>query len=528
MLKQKIFLSCGFHVNCNHSWRGDRNDRTGFGTDLKVIRGIIKILDGAESRGFDVRGTWDFDNHWSLEHVLPRFAPDIIESISRRVKNGLDEVILGCWNNGDVCAATTDMFRESLKRAISNSAGSGVRDLFGKFSPVVRTQETMFTQGDIELYNEQGVEAIALYYSSVPFDAFKNFVSPLKPAEMYNPMHLRSTVSTAKMLVIPMYNQGDIIARGSLRRWVEDIRKKQISGEIPGNALLYINMDADGEVWTGVPLPKFFQKLPNVRGLDEFIDLVDQTEYLEFGHVGEYVKNNPPAGEITIRQDLADGSYCGFNSWTEKEINYRLWRLAERARWFERSADALSSRDGFPPEARDRIARLLREDGDSFFENKIRLLSTTHFGMNSPAVHEDRLRVAFHLSRTAADKARAALDTAVNSDTSLFSNSIPDALLSFNAVEFPKYAEASAAPNGTRSLLRIPVAFDPSMRIEADKIDVRNSSGESIPFDITGVETDGAGALKSGTLLVLYETQGAGGALFLCRSEGGAGIKGKG
>ena len=72
MSDKKIYLVCGFHVNCNHSWRGDRNDKTGFGTDLKIIREIIRILDEANERGLDARGTWDFDHYWSLENIIPR------------------------------------------------------------------------------------------------------------------------------------------------------------------------------------------------------------------------------------------------------------------------------------------------------------------------------------------------------------------------------------------------------------------------------------------------------------------------
>ena len=38
MSSQKIYLVCGFHVNFYHSWRGDRNDRTGFGMTWNPLR----------------------------------------------------------------------------------------------------------------------------------------------------------------------------------------------------------------------------------------------------------------------------------------------------------------------------------------------------------------------------------------------------------------------------------------------------------------------------------------------------------
>jgi len=101
MSSQKIYLVCGFHVNFYQSWRGDRNDRTGFGIDSKVIQGVLKIMDEANAAGKQACGTWDCDNYWSLEKIMPRFAPDVLEGIVRRVRSGVDEAILGNWNNGD-------------------------------------------------------------------------------------------------------------------------------------------------------------------------------------------------------------------------------------------------------------------------------------------------------------------------------------------------------------------------------------------------------------------------------------------
>ncbi|HOC91458.1 MAG TPA: hypothetical protein PKH33_03720 [bacterium] len=506
MSDKKIYLVCGFHVNCNHSWRGDRNDKTGFGTDLKIIREIIRILDEANERGLDARGTWDFDHYWSLENIIPRFAPDIIEGLVRRIKQGKDEAILGCWNNGDLAASTVEEFRESLKRTISNSAGSGLADLFGAYSPVVRTQETMFTHGGVELYLEQGVKAIALYYSAVPFDSVRNFIPRLTPNEMHNPLRFHSTESDAAMLMIPMYNQGDIMTAGSLRKWAAAIRKKQKSGEIPGNALLYINMDADAELWTGIGLPKIFDRLPNTRGLAEFIDTVNDTEYLEFGKLGDYIENNPPVGDITVRQDLADGSYCGFNSWTEKLVNQGLWRLSEKARKLERTADFLSA--AAAPDARAEIERLLRGPGGSCFENKLLLLSTTHFGMNSPVVHPDRARVAFHLARNMLEtSSRAAELAAAQSGVEPLCGEDGAELFCFSVVNQTKYGDQAAVERGARVLMRVP--FMPVRPADPARLALKDSSGADVPFDIDDAKTDADGNVVSAVLWFAHTADGS-------------------
>ena len=84
-MEYKIHVAYGFHVNCYHSYRGDTNDEHGFGSDLRIIRGIIRTLDKLNAEGIPVKGTWDSENFFSLEQILPEYAPDIIEGMTRRV-----------------------------------------------------------------------------------------------------------------------------------------------------------------------------------------------------------------------------------------------------------------------------------------------------------------------------------------------------------------------------------------------------------------------------------------------------------
>jgi len=502
MAENKIYLVLGFHVNYNHSWRGDRNDRTGFGLDSQVIEGILDILDGANKAGSPARGTWDFDNYWSIENIMTNYAPELLDRIVSRVKDGPDEVILDAWNNGMLGATSTEEFSETLSRTISNGAGSGIRDLFGDYSPVIRTQETMFTQGSIELLLEQGVDAICLYYSSVPFDAIRNFVPRLSPNEMFNPLWLNSTESGARMKMIPMYSQGDIVNNVSIKRWARKIRAMQDGGDIPGNALIYINMDADAELWTGLPLPGLLKKIPNSGGLREFIDVVEETDYIEFGTLGGYLDDNEPVGELTVRQDLADGSHTGYNSWTEKEENHRLWRISERARRFARIAEAAGAEEG----SGDDVGELLQKGEDSYFEHKLRLLSTTHFGMHSPAVHYERAQVGFHFARNALDRAAEAARNAVG-QLPPPSPAGEDSLFSFSVLDQPGYRGGSPTQAGTRVLVRVP--FGPvDTGLPPEKLGVFDGDNSPVPFDFESFELDGDGNAVSGVLAVLHTAGG--------------------
>lgn len=498
----RIFLVPGFHMNFNHSWRGDRNDRSGFGLDSIVVEGILNILDRANEKGLPARGTWDFDNYWTIENIMKTYAPELLERIIKRVKDGRDEVILDAWNNGMYGAMSEREFRETLKRTISNSGGSGVKDVFGTYTPVIRTQETTFTQGNIELLLEQGVEAIALYYSSVPFDSIRNFVRPLSPDEMFNLLWFKSTASDARMKMVPMYSQGDVINNGfALKTWLKRIRKFQNNGKIKKNALLYLNMDADAELWTGLNLPGALNRLPGARGLDEFIEVVDSLDYVEMGRLDEYMAANEPVGEITVRQDLADGSYTGYNSWTEKEENHRLWRITQRARRYARIAESAAEELRKSVAEDESLNNDLNSGESSYFENKILLLSTTHFGMHAPAVHEERAQVGFNHAVNAFDKARSAAQRMVESISAAEVSG--DAFMAFAVMNHHRDSNSKGISAGAECLMRVPLKFN-DFPAPPSGVALFDEEGARVVFDIDDVRTDDKGNLSEGTLIFVH------------------------
>jgi hypothetical protein len=95
----KIYFCPRFHVNFYHSYRSDMPDEYGFGKDIRIIRSILDDLDMLESENIQVRCAWDFDNAFTLGELLPRYAPDIIERVKKRVVAGIDEIELMSWNN---------------------------------------------------------------------------------------------------------------------------------------------------------------------------------------------------------------------------------------------------------------------------------------------------------------------------------------------------------------------------------------------------------------------------------------------
>lgn len=368
----KVHIGFGFHVNCYHSYRGDSNDALGFGGDLRIIRHILDTLDDRNARGIPVRGTWDFENAFSLEKVLPEYAPDIIE----RVRQRGDENILMGYNNGAMSAMTEDEFAASIAWAISNPYGSGLEDLFGGCERIIRPQEVMFSPPQVKSYKKAGVEAICLYYSCISFDAFRTLIPQLPDALAFNP--LRYTWQGESITVLPTYSPNDVIDAGSLRALAFELHEQQLRGGIPGDVFLFLNTDADSFLWEPMAAP--MDRLPCFGGIGGYIDEVADLDFVVFDTPGGYLKSHAPVGEITFGQDVADGNLSGYMSWSEKPFNRLIWTRLERAR----AAARLAPRDSASPS----------------FETRVRLLSTTHFGLASPVMNITRERKALALAET--------------------------------------------------------------------------------------------------------------------------------
>lgn len=387
-MNHSVHVGFGFHVNCYHSYRGDTNDELGFGGDIRIIRNTIAVLNHWNQKGIAVKGTWDFENAYSLEEILPHYAPDIIEGVKDRMRQYGDENILMGYNNGAMSAMTEDEFMASVQWAVSNQKGSGLRDMFGNCQPVIRPQEVMFTPAQAALYQKVGVEGICLYYSCIPFDAFRTLIPELTKKEALNPLRYQYGEEQNKITVIPMYSQADILDMGSLSRWVIQLHKKQEKGEIDGDVFLFINMDADSFLWEPFPIPRLFHKISCFGGLNGLIGEVANLPFVVFDTPYHYMKTHETVGNISFGEDVADGNFSGFSSWAEKPFNRQIWTRLERTRMY---------------------ARLYADGEAPSFEERVRLLSTTHFGLASPVLNVTRERTALELSEKMREKEETAL-----------------------------------------------------------------------------------------------------------------------
>ncbi len=373
----KIHVAYGFHVNLYHSYRGDTCDGMGFGSDIRIIRKIIAVLNALNESGIPVKGTWDSENFFSLEKILPEYAPDIIDGIKERVKKYGDENIIMGYSNGALGAMNEAELTASLELAVTNPDDSGLLDIFGECEPIVRPQEVMFSPSQVSVYNKCSIKALCLYYSCIPFDSFKTIVPKLPDEEAFNP--LTYTYKNESITVIPTYSNADVCDAGCLRAWVKKLRKKQETGEINSDLFLFINMDADAIFWETLDLPLIGGKVANTDGIHGLVTEIADLDYIVFDTPGGYLKNHAPIGRIEFTQDTADGNFTGFSSWAEKPYNRKIWTAVERSRALSK---ARGGNDKESPSFRDRLL----------------LLSTTHFGLATPVLNIAREKKADKLA----------------------------------------------------------------------------------------------------------------------------------
>jgi hypothetical protein len=389
--KHKVYVSLGFHANFYHSYRIDTNDEAGFGKDIRIVRKIIEVLDEKNKKGIPVKGVWDFENLFTLEEILPKYAPDIIQNIKRRVKEHGDEIILMSYNNGLVSAMTRDEFVYSIQNAITNAKKSGVKDIFGMYSPYVRPQEMMVSAGNFNLYKELRIKGAVLYYSSIPFDAFRVFIDELSLEEAHNPLIYNNTITNGRMLIIPAYNHADLIENVSIYNWVQMLRHEQLRGNIKNDVLICINSDADDSYWYGYNLPSYLKWVSNTGGLSQLIDDIASLDYVEFTTLHDYVQHHKPVKEISFGQDTADGSFNGYVSWAEKKYCSDYWTAVEKDRMTHTFVKKLYEYIKKPLPEKIKVAL-----GESF-QKRMRLLSTTNFGMATPFLAKNREHVVDEL-----------------------------------------------------------------------------------------------------------------------------------
>jgi hypothetical protein len=522
----KVYVMLGFHASFYHSWRGDTPDEAGFGTDIRVVRQILQILNRADERGLQVRGYWDFDIYWTLQEIIPRYAPDIIAGIRQRVEAGRDEIVAGPYNNGANHAATERELRAAIAYAFENPFGSGLNQLFGRTSSAFRPQESMYSVGQNAIYLEEGVSGLVLYYAGVPFNALSTFIPALPPEQRYNAFWLRSQPDEPPIVAWPCISPADLVEHVSLEALMLDLRQLQISGKVRSDLLIHLNFDADAETWLPVGIPKAFAWFPNTGGLEEYMRVVNRYPWAAFTVPSEYLQGHEPQGEVLVRQDLADGAFDGSYSWAEKYTSLTNWTLLERSRLHTYRAEALVQR--LPAPLAEDVHRRLWQGMESSFFQRLVGLSCTHFGMSTPVINEERQAKAEALLGAAQRQAAQAERDAALALRSGTQDPVPAASHD-NTKKETLYVVEVFRPrcpwqDGTRTAraaVRLPVILPP----EVAHVAVQDAGGKQVVASLVNAQRLSDGSL-SGELLWLEEFGPAGSRVYRVVPASGGGVPG--
>ncbi len=488
----KVYVILGMHANFYHSWRGDTPDEAGFGTDIRVVREVLRMLDEANAQGLDARAYWEGESLFTFEDIIPEYAPDIIEKIRRRINDGHDEFMPAPYSNTLFSATTEDEMRAVLEWSVSNPWGSGAKDLFGEYVPFTRPQEGMGTSGQVPVILDEGFEGLVYAYSTYSFTTFSNFVKPLPPEQRYGVTRLRMREGGPPIKLFPCVSAADVVNFVSMEKWLLKLRKMQTSGEVKSDLVIHINFDADAETWLPM-LPGPLSGFPNAGGLPEYIKDINKYEWAEFTIPSEYLESHEPAGEVLIKQDLADGGWDGNYSWAEKYPSHMIWTDLEKSRLYTRQAEALM--DNAPEDVRKKANDMLYNGRDSSFFQRLRGLSTTHFGMSTPLVNEQRQAVAEEVAcdtRDKADRARRLLSESVRG-----SGDAGELLYSFRVSAPP--AGKGLRETGSRNLVRLPVIL-PS---PCPGLKLTDGSGNELDFSLVNVSDLDEGRTEAEVMVLL-------------------------
>lgn len=490
----KVYVILGFHANMYHSWRGDTNDEAGFGQDIRIVRAILKMLDEANQNGLDARGYWEGESLFTLEDIVPKHAPDIIADIKRRIEAGLDEFMPAPYSNTLFSAATADEMRAVVRWSVSNPWGSGAKDLFGSYVPLIRPQESMLTTGSEPILLEEGMKGVTVAYSGYAFTSFANFVSLLAPEQRYHFTWMRTQDNGPRMILFPCVSAADVVNYVSLEKWMLDLHKLQTSGKVAQDLVIHINFDADADTWLPM-VPKGLRWIPNSGGLVEYINAVNKYNWAEFTLPSKYMAAHEPVGEVLIRQDLADGGWDGNYSWAEKYPSHVIWTELEKSRLFTYRAEALMP--GASRDLSDQARALLNEGRDSSFFQRVRGLSTTHYGMSTPIINEERQAVAEKVVGEAKAQAEKAERMLADRIAAAEKPPKPEVLYSFlvRAVRAGMEPEQGSALN----LVRIPVILPDPLPALA----MSDDSGADVPYSLVNIENIAPNKAAAEIMIVL-------------------------
>ncbi len=389
-INHKIHIGFNFHVDFYHSDRGDTNDAVGFGRDLIMVRNILEILGNANNEGQPVKAAWDFEREYTLGRILPSLGPDVIEGVKTRLRERGDELLFSGSHADMFAAMSGSEVRAAVRKALtgrvdvlSDDPAAPVKpdkivNALGEPSMVLCPDAFVFSPSIIEDLTKSGVSAVILGNSCVGPDAMTTVAGELRksPYVSYNPVTYRH--ASASMTLIPSYSPGEFMDAGNLTIFLNDLREKQISGDIEGDIFILISADARSAWWDSMGVKGFLSVVPGTEGLAGFLKELRKLDYIAYNTPSGYLRDHAPVSEVSFAGDVAAGKFSDLSTWGETPAGRMIWTRLERARIGSRVY------------SKERLSDSLTK--------RVELISARNFGEALPAPTKDRLAQMNQLS----------------------------------------------------------------------------------------------------------------------------------
>ncbi|MCG8453532.1 MAG: hypothetical protein MI717_10175 [Spirochaetales bacterium] len=390
-----IHLAFRFRVNLHHSDRGEGLDQDGIGRDIDHIRTILQDLDTLNTEGIPVQATWSIESHNTLGQLIPKHAPDLLESWQRRVTQNRDEVEAVHWNHGLISAMNQQEFLKSLEWGQSNAEDSGIANLFHRWAPVLRPPEGFLTSAHIPLYVEAGISGLSFPQSDDLMDSLESEGPEVETGLI--PHYLKDLHTGKKLLYLPSFGPQDIARHMGLKHWIRSLLKKQ--GEMA--QVLVIDADVTDRFWKGYGTLGALN--PSAGGLAPLIRSIADLEGVHFSTPWTAMQKIPAAKTLCLRTDHGEGRNQDYCSWCEKRENTRLWTGIAKSRLLDSWRTTLLG-DSLPPgsEALEEAA----------LKARLVALDSRYYGPSSPHLHQKQLTEGEKLTHLAYEQSSRALAVA--------------------------------------------------------------------------------------------------------------------
>ncbi len=400
MDKGKVFISPRFVLNFSDVNLDNLEEEVN--SQILVLEQIFYVLGRLNSEGVFVKSTFCIENSFTLDYLIKN-RPDILAKIKERVKMG-DEIEAMGYSGTVLNLCNKEELDFALKWLVSNEKGTGLNDVFGSFSPIIRTANFNMSPNLISHLKSIGLYAMSLSYTRVPKTTITSFIDELSTVERYNPITYVNKNTMEKIVGLLSISSSDIFSFFTLSSYLKNIYSDKNFIKSEKDVLVLVDFVLSSKMYFGFKAKievgkNQFMKISG-KGLYKMLKKLQNLDFVNFTTPYEYLKTHDPIAEIDVSLDLFEGKFEGLSSITEKHQSTQIFTLIERARAISHRAKQKAI------DKKIDITNLLNES----IEKRVLALSSSSFSPANDEIFESNFKRAVELSTQSLNLAQEAYD----------------------------------------------------------------------------------------------------------------------